>query len=169
MGMINDHAALDGVEIGQIDIQNNFAFFEVDKSLADEVIPAFRGKDLDGLKLSVEPSTGKSGGPEDKSSHGDRSDRSDRGDRRPSRDGDRRSGGYGGRRDSDRSDRSDRSSRDRSDRGSFSRDSNRGDSYGDRSRAKSKSDYRKKSSDFNKDSDSSNSDEKAERRKNRKW
>jgi len=171
MGMINDHAALDGVEIGQIDIQNNFAFFEVDKSLADEVVPAFKGKDLDGLKLSVEPSTGKSGGPEDKSSHGDRSDRSDRGDRRPSRDGDRRSsGGYGGRRDSDRSDRpdrSDRSSRDRSDRGGFDRDSNRSDSF--RDRAKSKGDYRKKSSDFNKDSDSSGSDEKSERRKNRKW
>ena len=44
--MINDHAALDGVEIGQIDIQNNFAFFEVDKSLADEVIPAFKNKDF---------------------------------------------------------------------------------------------------------------------------
>jgi ATP-dependent RNA helicase DeaD len=165
MGMINDHAALDGVEIGQIDIQNNFAFFEVDKSLADEVIPAFKDKDLDGLKLSVEPSNGKSGGPEDRTSRPERSDRGDRGGRRTSRDGDRRSGGYQGRRDSDRSDRP---SRDRSDRGSFSR-SDRPDRSDRADRASSKSDYRKKSSDFKRDSDSSTPDEKAERRKNRKW
>ncbi|UTW65652.1 DEAD/DEAH box helicase [bacterium SCSIO 12643] len=86
MGMINEHAPLDGVEIGQIDIQNNFAFFEVDKALADEVVPAFRNKDLDGFKLSVEPSVSmknSSGeGKRDKKSKGRRSsDFSNRGDR----------------------------------------------------------------------------------------
>jgi ATP-dependent RNA helicase DeaD len=171
MGMINDHAALDGVEIGQIDIQNNFSFFEVDKSLSDEVVPAFTNKDLDGLKLSVEPSEGKS------SDRGDRG-RSDRSDR-PARSGggDRRSGGYAGRSDrssssrdrsdrGDRPDRSDRSNRDRSDRGGFSRGSGRDSDNYDRSRAKTKDDYRKKSSDLDR---SSSSEEKTERRKNRKW
>lgn len=155
MGMINDHAALDGVEIGQIDIQNNFSFFEVDKSLADEVIPAFKNKDLDGLKLSVEPSAGKTRSSENR---GDRSSKSDRGDRRSSsRDGgDRKSGGYSGRRDS-----SDRPSRDRSDRASFGRSDR-----SDRSRAKSKSDYRKKSDDFK---NPGNTDDKETRRSNRKW
>ena len=154
MGMINDHPALDGVEIGQIDIQNNFAFFEVDKSVASEVIPAFKDKDLDGLKLSVEPSASK----ESSSERG-------RGDRRSSsrsagndRGGDR-DRGFRGRRDRDDRDRGDRGGRgDRDDR-SGRRDR---DDRGGASRSKSKSDYRKKSSDFN-------SSESSDRKKNRKW
>jgi ATP-dependent RNA helicase DeaD len=127
MGMINDHTPLDGVEIGQIDIQNNFAFFEVDKSLADEVLPAFKNKDLDGLKLSVELSVST----KNSSEGGSGSDRKGN-DRRSSSS---RSGGF-----SDRSSDSDRSRRS-SDR--------------DPSRAKSKKDYRSKSSDFKKSDDSS--------------
>ncbi|MGB0391562.1 MAG: DEAD/DEAH box helicase [Salibacteraceae bacterium] len=155
MGMINDHGPLDGVEIGQIDIQNNFAFFEVDKAMANEVIPAFKDQDLDGLKLNVEPS-------ESKPSSSERG-RDNRRSSSRSAGNDRRSGGFGDRRSSSRSDRNDRSERsDRGDRGSRSE-------RGDRSRAKGKSDYRKKSSDFRRDDNSSSSDEKAERRKNRKW
>jgi ATP-dependent RNA helicase DeaD len=156
MGMINDHPALDGVEIGQIDIQNNFAFFEVDKSVADEVLPAFKNKDLDGLKLNVEPSESKPSSSE--------SGRDDRRSAPRSAGNDRSSGGYGGdRRSSGRSDRSDRPAR--SDRSDRSDRPDRSDS--DRSRAKGKSDYRKTSSDFKKPEVSD--DEKAERRKNRKW
>ena len=130
MGMINEHPALDGVEIGQIDIQNNFAFFEVDKSMADEVVPAFANQDLDGLKLSVEPSVGM----KQTSSEKGREDR-----RSSSRSaGNSRSGGYG------------------RDKGSS-----------DRSRAKSKGDYRKKSSDF-RDS-KRGSDESSDKKRNRKW
>jgi len=86
MGMINEHSPLDGVEIGQIDIQNNFAFFEVDKALADEVVPAFKDKDLDGLRLSVEPSVSmKNSSGDDKRNKKSRgrksSDFSNRGDR----------------------------------------------------------------------------------------
>lgn len=86
MGMINEHSPLDGVEIGQIDIQNNFAFFEVDKALADEVLPAFKDKDLDGLRLSVEPSVSmKNSSGDDKRNKKSRgrksSDFSNRGDR----------------------------------------------------------------------------------------
>ncbi|MGB0805291.1 MAG: DEAD/DEAH box helicase [Salibacteraceae bacterium] len=155
MGMINDHGPLDGVEIGQIDIQNNFAFFEVDKAMANEVIPAFKDQDLDGLKLNVEPS-------ESKPSSSERA-RDNRRSSSRSAGNDRRSGGFGDRRSSSRSDRNDRSERsDRGDRGNRSE-------RGDRSRAKGKSDYRKKSSDFRRDDNSSSSDEKAERRKNRKW
>ncbi|MGB1002905.1 MAG: DEAD/DEAH box helicase [Salibacteraceae bacterium] len=155
MGMINDHGPLDGVEIGQIDIQNNFAFFEVDKAMANEVIPAFKDQDLDGLKLNVEPS-------ESKPSSSERG-RDNRRSSSRSAGNDRRSGGFGDRRSSSRSDRNDRSERsDRGDRGNRSE-------RGDRSRAKGKSDYRKKSSDFRRDDNSSSSDEKAERRKNRKW
>ena len=150
MGMINDHPALDGVEIGQIDIQNNFAFFEVDKSLANEVLPAFANKDLDGLKLNVEPS-------ENKGSSSDKGRESRQSSSRSAGNSSPRSGGFGNDRRSsgrsfDKPDRSDRSSR----------------SDSEFSRTKSKSDYRKKSSDF-KSSDDSNSDEKSERRKNRKW
>ena len=70
MGMINEHAPLDGVEIGQIDIQNNFPFFEVDKAFADEVVPAFKNKDLDGFKLSVELSMNSKNPASDRSSEG---------------------------------------------------------------------------------------------------
>ncbi len=146
MGMINDHAPLDGVEIGQIDIQNNFSFFEVDLSKADEVLPAFKNKDLDGLKLSVEPSAGKA---PDKG----RSSRSESGGRPNRSSSDRESGG------------SRRSS------GGYAGKS----SDGDRSRAKSKSDYRKKSSDFKatRSSEGSGSSEgsegSADRKRNRKW
>lgn len=150
MGMINDHPALDGVEIGQIDIQNNFAFFEVDKSLANEVVPAFKDKDLDGLKLSVEPSVGM----KETSSERGRSDRRSSSRSAGNDRGGDRDRGFRGRRDRD--DRGDR--RDRDDRGGR-RDR---DDRGGASRSKSKSDYRKKSSDFK-------SGDSAERKKNRKW
>lgn len=143
MGMINDHPALDGAEIGQIDIQNNFAFFEVDKSVAGEVIPAFANKDLDGLKLNVEPS-------ENKPSSSDRG----RDDRRSAP----RSAGNGRSGDRDRS--NSRGDRDRSDsRGD--RDSRSGGS-----RTKTKDDYRKKSSDFR---DASTSSESSDKKRDRKW
>ena len=40
--------------IGEIDLQKNFSFFEVDKGMDDEVIRRFRGSKYKGLKINVE-------------------------------------------------------------------------------------------------------------------
>lgn len=146
MGMINEYPALDGVEIGQIDIQNNFSFFEIDKSLSDQVIPAFANQDLDGLKLSVELSDSKSSN--------------------------EKGGGSRVRRNSPPSDtRNNRSGRSSSSQYSRNSDSDRSrNSDSDRSRVKSKGDYRKKSNDIKRDSqDNQDSDNKPDRERNRKW
>merc|ERR1712013_162905 len=40
IGLINDTRVLRDIEVGQIDIMNNFAFFEVPADKGNEVIPA---------------------------------------------------------------------------------------------------------------------------------
>jgi ATP-dependent RNA helicase DeaD len=55
--------------IGEIDLQKNFSFFEVDKGMDDEVIRRFRGSKYKGMKINVELANPKGSRPKRKKSH----------------------------------------------------------------------------------------------------
>jgi len=55
IGLVNDNLKSRNVEIGKIDIQRKFSFFEIDKRFEQELTQALNKSDLDGVPLSVEP------------------------------------------------------------------------------------------------------------------
>ena len=55
IGLINDTKVLRDIEVGQIDIMNNFAFFEVPEDRGNDVIPAFANSSFRNMSLEVEP------------------------------------------------------------------------------------------------------------------
>lgn len=55
IGILNDTRNLRNIEVGQIDIMNNFAFFEVPVDREQEVIPALSGARYRSHTLEVEP------------------------------------------------------------------------------------------------------------------
>jgi len=52
--------------IGEIDLQKNFSFFEIDKGMDDEVIRRFRGSQYKGMKINVEVANPKGSRPNKK-------------------------------------------------------------------------------------------------------
>jgi ATP-dependent RNA helicase DeaD len=54
MGLINEHPGLDGVQIGRIEIQRKFSFFEIDKNFSKQTI-GINGSEFRGQKVLVEP------------------------------------------------------------------------------------------------------------------
>ncbi|MGV8096065.1 MAG: DEAD/DEAH box helicase [Mangrovibacterium sp.] len=58
LGMINDHLRKKNIEIGKIDIQRKFSFFEIDNRYEDELIRGMSRSALDGFQLKVERVTG---------------------------------------------------------------------------------------------------------------
>ena len=58
LGIINDHLRKKNIEIGKIDIQRKFSFFEIDNRYENELIKAVRNTSLDGHELRVEKVTG---------------------------------------------------------------------------------------------------------------
>lgn len=129
IGFIHD-AVGKRVDIGKIDLMQNFSFFEVAESDAKDVLSTFADYDIDGRKIVVEVA-------------GERGE----GEKRPSRSngGGGRSGGYGGgsggynrggSRDSRGGDRRDSRGGDRRDSRGGSRDSRAGGSRGGNSGAK---------------------------------
>jgi ATP-dependent RNA helicase DeaD len=59
ISLINKHTGNQSIEIGKIEILNNFSFFEIDKSHEEQIIHAFRNVTRDGLKIKVEISKSK--------------------------------------------------------------------------------------------------------------
>ena len=112
IGMINDYTQDRDIQIGKIDILDNFSYIEIGSDKAQEVIDAFNDKFVKGRSITVEIAESKSN-----SSRGG-------GDRRRSGGNDRRSNYGGERRSSSERNGGDRrsSDRSRSDRGARSSD-----------------------------------------------
>lgn len=88
IGMINDYTQNRNIEIGKIDILDNFSYIEVLESNVKDVIDAFKDQFVKGRPITVEiaeakaPSSSRRGGSRSSSSsRGERSDRGDRNDR----------------------------------------------------------------------------------------
>ncbi|HHT03036.1 MAG TPA: DEAD/DEAH box helicase [Bacteroidales bacterium] len=123
IGMINDFTQDRDIEIGKIDILDNFSYIEVGADKADIVIEAFKDQFVQGRPVTVEPAEPRNSSSRDRAGSDRRSGgRSSGGsDRRSSGSSDRRSGG-----------RSTGSSDRRSSGGSDRRRDSRGDSSSDR-------------------------------------
>ncbi len=90
IGMINDYTGKRNIDIGAIEIQRNFSFFETDSEYADLILKSFQNKNLKGRDIAVEVAASKGGGsPKRKSRRTDRPDKrrdsSGKGDRRRKR------------------------------------------------------------------------------------
>ena len=55
IGLVNDNLKSRSVEIGKIDIQRKFSFFEVDSRFGDKLTQALNNSQLNGIPLKVEP------------------------------------------------------------------------------------------------------------------
>ena len=77
------------VQIGKIDLRDNFSFFEVESAEANRVIQSMCGFEIEGRRISVEPAQGKKEGgdrgPRGGGEYKGRRDRKDFGDRNGSR------------------------------------------------------------------------------------
>lgn len=58
LGLINDHAKRKNIEIGKIDIQRKFSFFEIDSRFEKELIQSMSRASIDGHRLQVDRVTG---------------------------------------------------------------------------------------------------------------
>lgn len=58
LGLINDHAKKKNIEIGKIDIQRKFSFFEIDSRFEKELIQSMSRSSIDGHQLQVDRVTG---------------------------------------------------------------------------------------------------------------
>ena len=58
LGLINDHAKRKNIEIGKIDIQRKFSFFEIDSRFEKELIQSMNRSSIDGHPLVVDHVTG---------------------------------------------------------------------------------------------------------------
>ncbi len=58
LGLINEHSKRKNVEIGKIDIQRKFSFFEIDSRFEKELIQSMNSSSLDGHSLEVDRVTG---------------------------------------------------------------------------------------------------------------
>jgi len=54
IGLVNDGLRSRDAEIGKIDILRNFSFFEVEEGVSNQLINSLKGKEFEGIKLSVE-------------------------------------------------------------------------------------------------------------------
>ncbi len=54
LNLINDWTRIKNIEIGKIEILNNFSFFEIDQHYADDVSRAFNGRPLGGVTIALE-------------------------------------------------------------------------------------------------------------------
>lgn len=62
ISMINEMRIARNIEIGKIEMLDNFSFFEADKQFEDKIIRAFKGQDYKGRKIAVEVTTKERGG-----------------------------------------------------------------------------------------------------------
>lgn len=54
LGLINEVTNSNNIEVGRIDIQRNFSFFDIDKNSSKRVVEAFNGKTYGSRKIEVE-------------------------------------------------------------------------------------------------------------------
>lgn len=54
IGMINEYTDSNNIEVGKIDIQRNFSFFEVEKSSEEDVMEAFKNRKFGKIDLVIE-------------------------------------------------------------------------------------------------------------------
>lgn len=59
IGLINESLGFGYAEIGKIEILKKFSFFEIDKKLQDDLLKSVKGKEFEGVKVSIEPSQAK--------------------------------------------------------------------------------------------------------------
>ena len=59
ISLVNKHTGDQSIEIGKIEVLNNFSFFEIDKSYEADIISAFKNVKRDGIKIKVEVSKSK--------------------------------------------------------------------------------------------------------------
>jgi len=88
IGLIKDYSGSKEIEIGDIDIKQNFSFFETESEYAGELIKNINGKDFSGRKIVLEIASAKKDDSR-KPRDGKKSFRS----RKPRRDFDRKSPG----------------------------------------------------------------------------
>ena len=62
IGMINDYTRTKDIEIGEIEILQNYSFFEVESNVADLILSSFKDKKLKKRDIVVEVSESKRGG-----------------------------------------------------------------------------------------------------------
>src|SRR5690606_31046985 len=70
LGLINEHAKKRGIEIGKIDIQRKFSFFEIDSRFEGDLIQSMNKASIEGHPVVVDRVTGQerpSSGPKIKS------------------------------------------------------------------------------------------------------
>lgn len=60
IGMINDYTNNSGIEIGKIEIQKNFTFFEVDSAFQKQLLTAFSKANFEGIPLVIDVARPKS-------------------------------------------------------------------------------------------------------------
>ncbi|WP_423126729.1 DEAD/DEAH box helicase [Gaoshiqia sp. Z1-71] len=58
LGLINEHLRKKNIEIGKIDIQRKFSFFEIDSRFESELVKSINGSVIDGHALKVDRVTG---------------------------------------------------------------------------------------------------------------
>ncbi len=61
IGLINENLKVRNVEIGKIEILNNFSFFEIDKNYLDQTIEGFKRTNYNGRNIIVEQAGAKKG------------------------------------------------------------------------------------------------------------
>lgn len=102
MGLINDFTGIKNIEIGEIEILQNFSFFEVDKNFAENLLKSFKNQKLNDRKIVLEIAESKQ----------KRRDGQHSGEKKKDRKYDSRQGGrYDGKERSGKPGRSDRSER----------------------------------------------------------
>jgi ATP-dependent RNA helicase DeaD len=60
IGLIKDYSGSKDLEIGQIDIKQNFSFFETESEYKDELLKNLNGSDFNGRKISLEIASARS-------------------------------------------------------------------------------------------------------------
>lgn len=55
LGSIAGETGIPGEEVGAIDIYDKFSFVEVPEEYANDVISGMKGKQIKGIKISIEP------------------------------------------------------------------------------------------------------------------
>lgn len=68
LGMINEHLRRKNIEIGKIDIQRKFSFFEIDSRYEEELIRSMNRSSLDGFQMKVDRVTGQEWTPQQNNS-----------------------------------------------------------------------------------------------------
>lgn len=68
IGLLKDYSGSKDIEIGEIDIKQNFSFFETESEYKDDILKNLNGQDFNGRKISVEIASARTNDRGDRSS-----------------------------------------------------------------------------------------------------